>query len=313
VAAGTTCTSSSKPVSPAWAYPSVLAAPAGGHPAGDPEWDYPSGKDHWCQTANGYEFNLQITPPIASNPVLTIVATGRKTGATNTNDYRVVQNVLSPNSITRYYRIVDGDIGFGSTTTTQGMVWSNGNISHAGIAQADLWATGSITGGYTLQNGAVAHPNQSTPINFSAFLASLSDIARAAQVNSPSTYFDDPTRDAWKLVFSSAGTYTAQACDMNSGNPVAKVLPTTNCGTLQTLTVPSNGAIYSPKSIPNEKKLAVGSGPYTITKYEPGQLLSLRRNPSRFNRTGRRTPRCRRRPGLAPPVFPPSSASGTPR
>ncbi len=249
VAAGTTCTASTKPVSPAWTYPTVLAAPAGGHPAGDPEWDYPSGKDHWCQTANGYEFNLQITPPTSSNAVLTIMATGRKTGATSTNDSRVVQDVLSPNSITRYYRIVDGDIGFGSTTTTQGMVWSNGNINHAGIAQANLYATGSITGGYTLQNGAQAFPNQSTPINFSAFLASLSDISRAAQINSPSTYFDDPTRDAWKLVFNNTGTYTAQACDMNSGNPVAKVSPTTNCNSLQTLTVPANGAIYSPQDV----------------------------------------------------------------
>jgi Tfp pilus assembly protein PilX len=262
VAAGTTCTSSTKPASPAWTYPTVLAAAAGGYPAGAPEWDYPSGKNHWCQTTNGYEFNLQITPPTSSNAVLTIEATGRKTGATNTNDYRVVEDVLSPSSILRYYRIVDGDIGFGSTTTTGGMVWSNGNISHAGVAQADLWATGSITGGVSMQNGSVQHPNESTPINFSTFLASLSDISRAAQVNyqagntPTSTYFNDASRDAWKLVFSNAGTFTAQACDMTDGpdsgstpDPVAKTNPVTNCTSAQTYTVPSNGAVYSPQDV----------------------------------------------------------------
>ena len=249
VAAGTPCTASSKPTSPAWPYATVLAAAAGGHPKGDPEWDYPSGKDYWCQVGNGFEYNLQITPPTSASPVLTIVSTGRKTGDAISINYRVIQTVLSPNSITRYYRIVDGDVGFGSTTTTQGRVWANGNISHDGIAQADLFATGSITGSVAMQMGSIKHPNQSSSINFSAFLASLSDISRAAQVNSPSTYFNDPSRDAWKLVFSSAGTYTMQACDINSGNSDAKVLPTTNCTTAQTYTVPTNGAIYSPQDV----------------------------------------------------------------
>jgi Tfp pilus assembly protein PilX len=249
VAASTTCTASSKPTAPAWPYATTLAAASGSYAKGAPEWTYPSGKDHWCQTTNGYEYNLQVVPPTAASPKLTITATGRKTGATSTSDYRVIQEVLSPNSITRYYRLVDGNVGFGSTTTTSGMVWSNGTITHDGIAQANLYATGSITGAVTMQNGATKNPNQATPINFAAFLASISDISRASQVNSPSTYLNDATRDAWKLVFSSAGTFTAQACDMTGGANIAKTLPTTNCNTIQTYTVPSNGAIYSPQSV----------------------------------------------------------------
>ena len=170
VAAATTCTATSKPIAPAWPYATVLAAAAGGHPEGDPEWDYPNGKDHWCQTTNGFEYNLQITPPTSASAVLTIVSTGRKTGATSSINYRVIQTVLSPNSITRYYRIVDGNVGFGSTTTTAGMVWANGNINHDGIAQANLYATGSITGSVSMQGtptaeapGPVARRSTSPP------------------------------------------------------------------------------------------------------------------------------------------------------
>ena len=34
----------------------------------------PSGKDNWCQLANGYEYNLQITPPTATNENIQIVS-----------------------------------------------------------------------------------------------------------------------------------------------------------------------------------------------------------------------------------------------
>ena len=98
------------------------------------------------------------------------------------------------------------------------------------------------------QNGAYEHPNQSTPINFSAFLTSLTDIARAAEINSPSTNFDDGTRDVWKLVFLNTGKFTAQACDLNSGDAAAETLPTTNCTTRRSTTCRPNGAIYSPRT-----------------------------------------------------------------
>jgi len=262
VAATSGCTASSKPATPAWPYATVLAAPAGGSPAGAPEWSYPNGKDHWCQTVNGYEYNLQITPPTASSPIVTIVSTGRKTGATNTKDYRVIQEVLSPNSIVRYYRIINTSVTFANVTTTNGLVFANQNITHNGTATANLYAGNSITispssPGIGLTNGATANPNQPT-INFSGFLASLSDISRAAQVNNypgntlgtppGSTYFDT-TKAAWKLEFLSAGTFTAQACDQTGGNPVAITLPTTNCTATETYTVPTNGAIYSPDDV----------------------------------------------------------------
>lgn len=39
-----------------------------------------------------------------------------------------------------------------------------------------------------------------------------------------------------------------------------------------------DGAVYSPKSIPTEKTKAVGSGPFKLAKYTPGQVLSLVKN-----------------------------------
>jgi hypothetical protein len=164
----------------------------------------------------------------------------------------VIQQVLSPNSIVRYYRIINTSVTFANVTTTNGLVFANQNITHNGTATANLYAGNNInvspsSPGIGLTNGATANPNQPT-INFGGFLASLTDISRAAAVNSPSTNFDDPTRDAWKLVFSSAGTYTVQACDQ-TGAAVDIVTPTTNCTAVQTYTVPTNGAIYSPQDV----------------------------------------------------------------
>lgn len=274
-AAGTefACTASSKPVGVVWTFGTVLAAAAGGSPAGNPEWTYqtsPDHKDRWCQTSNGYEYNLEVTPPVSKaitghDPTLTIVATGRQhlegvadSARTDQKNWRVVQQVLSPNSIVRYYRVVNTNVTFAPETVTNGYVFANGNITHQGTATADLYAGGSITispssPGVGLTNGAQTHPNYTPLINFSSLLGSLTDISRAAQVVQPGntldTYFDDTTRDAWKLVFASNGTFTAQACDQNGGNAVWIQYPTTNCTTSQTFTVPANGAIYSPQDV----------------------------------------------------------------
>ena len=57
-------------------------------------------------------------------------------------------------------------------------------------------------------------------------------------------FLDDGTKDAWKLVFSSAGvgTFTAQSCTKSSGDDVAKTAPV--CGAATTYNVPANGAVY---------------------------------------------------------------------
>ena len=95
----------------------------------------------------------------------------------------------------------------------------------------------------------VEHPSQSTPINFSAFLASLSDISRAASVNSPS---DVLRRLRPGTPGSSSSATRARSrrrpATETGGNPVGKTIPSPTAASPQTYNVPSNGAIYSSRT-----------------------------------------------------------------
>jgi hypothetical protein len=214
-------------------------------------WTYPNGKDQWRQLANGYEYNLQITAPTAGSTSVGIISTGRPIGSTNISDRRVIQVLARPTSLTDFYRVVDGDVGWGSGASTYGKIYANGNVTHDGTAYASIYATGSISGSVSMQNGAQKYTPSTTPnlasqiknpIVFSSFLTSLSDISRAAQ--QAGVYLNAAGITAWKLVFSSAGTFTAQSC--TSAN-VATNVPT--CGSATTYNVPTNGAIYSPQDV----------------------------------------------------------------
>ena len=59
------CTSSSMPNPISWTYGTT--------------WTYPDGKNQWCQLGNGYEYDLEITPPdlAPSQPDIQIVSTGQ--------------------------------------------------------------------------------------------------------------------------------------------------------------------------------------------------------------------------------------------
>ncbi|HXY17158.1 MAG TPA: PilX N-terminal domain-containing pilus assembly protein [Gaiellaceae bacterium] len=216
-------------------------------------WTYPNGKDQWRSLSNGYEYDLEITPPSASQTAVGIVSTGRPAGDANVQDWRVLQVLIKPSSITDYYRIVNGDVGWGNGANLYGKVYSAGNISFSGTvnAYANIYAEGSISGSVTLNNGAQKYDSTTirsqikNPINFSDFLTSMSDISRASQL--AGIYLNNSSYDAWKLVFSSAGTLTVQGCTKSGGNPVSQTAP--SCGTATTYNVPSNGAIYSQQDV----------------------------------------------------------------
>jgi len=216
-------------------------------------WTYPNGKDQWRSLSNGYEYDLEITPPSAGQTAVGIVATGRAAGDTNTKNWRVIQTLIKPSSITDYYRIVNGDVGWGDGANLYGKVYSAGNISFSGTvnAYANVYAEGNISGSVTLNSGAQKYDHSTirsqikNPINFSDFLTSMSDIARAAQL--AGIYLDNNAYDAWKLVFSSAGTLTVQGCTKSGGKPVSQTAP--SCGSASTYNVPSNGAIYSQQDV----------------------------------------------------------------
>lgn len=224
--------------------PGGSQVPAGSVWGYDLEWTYPAGNDTWRSLANGYEYSLQIAPPSAGSKVIKIVAAGRKSGTTS--ELRVVETLVRPSSLADFYRVVNGDVSWGSGATTNGKIYANGNIDHDGTATANIYAEGSVTGSYTLQNGAEIYDSSNirtvikNPINFNDFLTSFVDIQRASQLGG--IYLNDPSKAGWKLVFQSSGSVTIQSCQQTGGSDVADVAPT--CSGSTTLSVPSNGAIY---------------------------------------------------------------------
>ncbi len=219
-----------------------------------------NGKDHWCSLGNGYEYNLQITPPSPAQPGVTILSTGRKIG--NASDTRVIQAVVRQSSITDFQQISNGDIGIAAGATLYGLIYANGNINWSGgSALGNNYATGTISGSVTWLNGATgfdgngstAYPNLfappsplTGPIDFNNFLTSFSDIASAAGDATGGGIYLDSSYSTWRLIFNAAGTITVQGCSISN---IERSTSSPTCTTVSTLPVPSNGAIYSTVSV----------------------------------------------------------------
>lgn len=231
---------------------------AGSAWTGATSWSYPNGKDGWRRLSNGYEYDIEITPPSAAASALRILATGRPTGSTDPKDWRVIETFVRQSSVSDFQMLANADISYGATATTYGKIYagidSSGTahrVDHAGTAYADIYAEGSVTGTPSLRNGARTYGSSTirsvvkSPINFNDFLASLVDIQRASQVGG--VFLNNTATDAWKLTFQTNGTFTAQSCTKSSGRDVAQSSPI--CGTSTTYAVPSNGAVYAAQSV----------------------------------------------------------------
>ena len=159
--------------------------------------------------------------------------------------------------------------------TTYGPLYANGNITHAGTARGNAYATGCLgvttcSGAVTFQNGASgfdgssstpSYPNLFSPpskltsaINFNSFLTSFSDISSAAGAGGISlssssvvaggvTYATAGKSSYW-LTFNSDGTVSVKGC---TGTSIETSNPTATCTTMagSPYAVPTNGAIYS--------------------------------------------------------------------
>jgi hypothetical protein len=221
-------------------------------------WTYPNGKDTWRRLPTGclttdpqcYEYNLRIYPPDAISKFVRVVAAGRKANATQ--DVHVIETYVRPSSLADYYRVVNGDVGWGTGAITNGKIYANGDIDHDGTATANIFAEGQITGSVTLQNGAVRYDVDSNPnirsqiknpIDFTSFLTSFTDIERASQL-SGGIYLNDASKHAWRLSFRSNGTVDVETCMRVGSNDVADVLPTCTPAVPGNRPIPANGAIY---------------------------------------------------------------------
>jgi hypothetical protein len=220
-------------------------------------WTYPRGKDTWFgsqKLGNGYEYNLEIVPPTAAQPLISILSTARPVGDTDVRDWRELQVMVRPSSVSDYQMFADADISYGAGATTYGKIYAgidtNGvkhNVQHDGTAYGDIYAEGSIGGATTMMNGAQKYDSTTirtiikSPINFNSFLASLVDIRGAAGAGG--IVEDNAAVDAWWLTFQPNGQVTVQSCTKNSGRNIGDAKPT--CGAATPLNIPSNGAIYT--------------------------------------------------------------------
>lgn len=226
-------------------------------------WAYPNGRDTWADLDNGYEYDLQITPPSAGSQLVKITSTGRKQGSTT--DTRTIEVLVRAASVADFQMVSNADISYGSTATTNGKIYAGisagtnnttikHNITHTGKAYGNLYAEGSISGPPTYKNGAKGYTSSTirsvipNAVNFNTFTSSLLDLKTAAQ-NAGGIYLNDATKDAWKLTFNSAGTITIASCKKSTTNPkdIPDTLPT--CTTTQTLSVPAAGAVYANQSV----------------------------------------------------------------
>jgi hypothetical protein len=222
-------------------------------------WTYPNDKDMWygaSQLGNGYEYDLEVFPPSAQSPFIRILSTGRPVNDTDVRDWRELETLIRPSSVSDFQMVADADITYGSTATTYGKIYAGidgHNIAHSvrhdGIAYGDVYAEGHVTGNTTLMNGARRYDSSTTPsirtmirtpINFNNFLASLVDIRSAAGAGG--IVEDNPAVDAWWLTFAASGTVSIQPCMKNNAKPIGDRQPI--CGPATPLVIPGNGAIY---------------------------------------------------------------------
>ncbi len=229
----------------------------------------PNGKDHWCSLGNGYEYNLQITPPDQSTGQkgVTVLATGRpiaQAGQANVvTDSRVLEAVVKQSSITDFQEIADGNIGWAAGATAYGLIYSNGDISWGTgtTAYGSNFAMGSISGNPSRPTGApffdkdgstswtdpLQPPSPLTqPIDFNAFLTSFSDITSAAEDTTGGGIYLDSSYSAWRLTFNAAGTVTIEGCAISN---IESRTTSPTCTAVATQAVPTNGAIYSEVSV----------------------------------------------------------------
>jgi hypothetical protein len=220
-------------------------------------WTYPNGRDTWLALGNGYEYDLQITPPAAGSQLVKILSMGRRTGSTTNT--RTIEVLVRAASVADFQMVSNADVSYGSTATTRGKLYagidSSGrkhSIDHDGTAYGNLYAEGSITGSVTYKNGAKGYGSSTirsvipTAVNFNTFTSSLVDLKTASQTTG-GIYLDDSSKDAWRLTFNGAGTVTIASCTEHLGTDIGGTAP--DCTTTATKNVPAVGAIYANQSV----------------------------------------------------------------
>jgi hypothetical protein len=159
-------------------------------------------------------YSLRITPPQGASDLVTIQSTGRVLTGNGTPVVRSVQAQVRPQSLADFQAVSQKSISYGSTATTTGKIYSAQDVNHDGMAKAEVYAQGRVTGSGTFARGLF--DSRSSPsisqifpqvISFSQFLADLTtlkDAATAAGANQG--LFNDPTVGGWLVQFRADAT-----------------------------------------------------------------------------------------------------------
>ena len=228
-------------------------------------WTYPNGKDAWVDLGNGYSYDLELTPPQTggnNTNYLQIVATGKANSGGSANDRQVLQVLIRPASVADYFMMTNDNYVLGADATANGKIYAAGEADICGTANADVFSevlvsttrncggsTGTINANaYSPSTNPSIRSVIASPINFSSFQTSLSDIYRAAK-NAGGIYLDSSVY-AWQVTFNSNGTVSYRSCTKGTGTgmggstAIDAVQPKCT-GSITTKNVPTNGAIYS--------------------------------------------------------------------
>jgi hypothetical protein len=268
-------------------------------------WTYPSPRSYWFDGTNsgtvstvirGYAYNLMIAPPskTTGTTYITIVSTGCKVVDPDATVLTCAPSVPKRAIEVHVRRTTPADFQYMMTdmhnsnvcwaSNIYGKMYSTGDIKVCGAhAYGDMMAEGHVTGSpLSMMNGArvydLSHPDIRTvvkdPISFSDFFVSVSDIQRAADLNSPSTDFNDPTASAWRIIFTSDGTMRVWKCTNTQGDAASYPPYCNDVRLSSTYTLPKSGGITinlneSSASFPNASSTSpkyayVGTSPGVI-------------------------------------------------
>jgi Tfp pilus assembly protein PilX len=259
-----------------WTYPVTADAPEG-----KSTWYAGAGST----SIGNYAYNLIIAPPSSPNnrKYVTVVSTGCRVVDPNATPLICSTSVLQRAIEVHLATTTPADFSFmfgetptypyGQTADTYGRIYSLGDLCHDGTAHGDLMAEGRINrsgcnnGGnasVTMVSPAQKYDSSTTPrascpagstlpcplksaVQFTNFSTSLTDIKRAADLNSPTTDFDQ-SGYTWKIMFGAgsgtSGTVRVWRCANNS-SPAASA--PSGCGTTPVYNnpLPKNGAIFT--------------------------------------------------------------------
>ena len=255
-------------------------------------WTYPTAKTSdttgWYSLGNGYQYLINITSPKSqglsglAEEITTIDVTGRPYGSTNVSQWRTIETMIRPSSLTDFQAFTAENLAYGSTATTLGPIFvgqdaagNTGSLIHQGTADANMYAQGTVscqgcTKGFgvrtydsTTNPTALCELNNCAPILFSSFAGTFANVSNVAQTEgSPSPFVlgtTDPNNsdlvqnnggnvDAWKLDFGypTANQVTIWSCrKYNSSTPVWDSTYQPTCGDQVAEPLLSKTEIYS--------------------------------------------------------------------